>query len=198
MKAQGFTLIEILIVIALIALVSAIAIPSLGVGLKINIDAAARNLASIVRTTHDEAVLKGQIYRVAFDLENHEYWVEIGDRSFLMRSIEQEEQERRLAEKYRKNDEEKEENPGGFAMASSVTKKKKSLPTGVKFTDVVTSRSKEPQSAGIAYAHVFPHGFVEKLVIHVKDSLDREATIAVDSVSGKSHVFNRYVKESEI
>jgi len=199
---RGFTLLEILIVIALVAMVSAIAIPSLGVGLKVNIDAASRNLASIVRTTRDEAVLKGQIYRVAFDIEKGQYWAEIGDRSFLMRTSEQEEEERRRKERYgtadEKDNEKAQRRDDGFSMAASIKKKKQSLPTGIKFVDLINSRTKEPQTSGIVYAHVFPHGFVEKLIIHVKDSLDRQATLVVDSVSGKSRVFNRYVKESEI
>jgi prepilin-type N-terminal cleavage/methylation domain-containing protein len=189
----GFTLVEILVVIGLIGLVMGIAVPNIGMALKMNLQGSTRELATIIRTAHDEAVLKGQVYRIAFDIDKSQYWVESGDRDFLMRSTEQEAAEKKKNE--RRSDEEKEKHKDSFSLATSVTKKKKSLSQGVKFTDLVTSRSKDPIAGGIVYAYVFPHGFIEKLVVHLKDSFDRETTLVVSSVSGKSKLFERYVKE---
>lgn len=192
---SGFTLIEILVVVGLIAMVMAFAVPQAGMALKINITNSTRELATTIRSMHDEAVLKGGVYRLALDIERGQYWVESGDRDFLMRSQEQEELERRRNE--RRTDDEKAKHKEPFALAASVTKKKLSLPAGIKFTDIQVSRSKEPVTAGVVYAHAFPHGFVEKLVVHVKDSFDRESTLIVNSVTGKSRVYERYVKETD-
>lgn len=192
-REAGFTLVEILVVIGLIGLIASLSVPSIGLALKVNITSSARELATLIRSAHDEAILKGQVYRLAFDVDRGEYWVEMGDRDFLMRNSEQEEAERRRNE--RRSDEEKEKHKEPFQLARSVTKKKISLPRGVKFTDVISARSKDPIKGGTVYAHIFPFGFVEKTIIHLKDDFEREATIAVSPVTGKSRVFERYVKE---
>lgn len=193
--SAGFTLLEILIVIALMALVMSFAIPQFGAAVKINLSNGSRELANIIRATHDEAVLKGQVHRLAIDIDKNEYWVEAGDRKFLMRSADQEEEERRLDE--RRSEEEKEQKKPPFALAQGVTRKKKALPTGVSFSDVLNSRSQEPVKGGVVYAHFFPHGFVEKLIVHLKDNYNRENTLIVNSVTGKSKLYERYVKEAE-
>lgn len=192
-RESGFTLIEILVVIGLIALVMSIAVPNAGMALKINLSNSTRELATVIRSAHDEALLKGGVYRVAFDIENNNYWVESGERDFLMRSAEQEAEEKRRDERRSPEDREKHKDP--FSLAKSVTKKKVKLPMGVKFTDVLTARAKDPAKTGVVYAHIFPHGFVEKIVVHLKDGFDRESTLIVSSVTGKSQLFERYVQE---
>src|SRR4051812_21422530 len=61
---RGFTLIEVLIVIGLIALIMTVAIPSAGIALKVNIQNSSRELASTIRSSYDEAVLRGTVHRV--------------------------------------------------------------------------------------------------------------------------------------
>lgn len=189
------TLIEILVVIGIIGLIASIAVPSIGMALKVNINNSSRDLATLIRTAHDEAVLKGQVYRVVFDIDRGQYWVEVGERDFLMRTSEQEEDERKRND--RRSDEEKAQRKDPFQLAKNVTKSKLSLPMGVKFKDVQTARSKEPVKGGIVYAHVFPFGFVEKTVIHLKDDFDRESTLAVSPVTGKSRLLQHYAADAD-
>ncbi|MBI3541787.1 MAG: prepilin-type N-terminal cleavage/methylation domain-containing protein [Deltaproteobacteria bacterium] len=195
-KSSGFTLIEVLIVVGLMGLIMTLFLPGLGLVLKANINNSARELATLIRAAHDEAVLNGRVHRVAFDLDKNQYWVEVTDeRGFLMRTEEQTEAERKLNE--RRSDEEKEKHKDPFQLATLLTKKKKSLPLGVRFTDVVTSRSKDPIKGGMAYTHVFPFGLLEKTVIHLRDDLERESTLAVSPVTGKSRLFQHYQKEAD-
>jgi prepilin-type N-terminal cleavage/methylation domain-containing protein len=195
MKSRnGFTLIEILVVIALIALIMSVAVPNFNLALKVNISKTSRELATTIKSTYDEAILKGTVHRIAFDLNQNEYWVEVGPKDYLMKNLEQVEAERRKLD--RMTEEEKKaylKEP--FVLAKNLTSKKISLPTGVKFLDVINSRTKEPQTEGVVYAHVFPHGFVEKLIIHITDRFDRKHTLFVNSVTGKSRFFERYIKD---
>ena len=192
-RQHGFTLSEVLIVVGLIALVMSLAMPGIGLVMKANINNSSRELATVIRAAHDEAILKGSVYRVAFDLDRGEYWVEIGERDFLMRTSEQTEAERKLNE--RRNDDDKEKHKDVFQLAQLVTKKKRSLPLGVKFNEIFTSRSKDAIKGGVAYSFVFPFGFIEKTVIHLKDDMDRETTLVVSSVTGKSRLFAHYAKD---
>jgi hypothetical protein len=177
------------------ALIMSFAVPQFGLALKVNLSNTSRQLASTIRATHDEAVLKGLVYRLAFDIGKGEYWAEVGERSYLLRTEEQASEEKRKLEKLTSEERAARKDP--FQMASGVTKKKIKLPTGVKFDDIQTAHSKEPVKAGIVYAFFFPHGFVEKLVVHLKDSFERQQTLAVNSVTGKSRLFERYVKDVE-
>lgn len=192
---SGFTLIEIMIVIALMALVMSFAIPQFGAAIKLNLSNASRQMANLIRATHDEAVLKGSVHRLAIDLDKRQYWVEVGERQFVMLTQEQEEEQRRINE--RRSEDERAKHKDKFVLAQSITKKKTTLPTGVSFTDVINARSKEPVKGGMVYAHFFPHGFVEKLVIHLKDNYNRENTLIVNSVTGKSRLYELYQKDVE-
>ncbi len=182
-RASGFTLIEVLVVVALIGLIMSIAMPNVTLALKVNLSNSSRELASTIRSTYDEAILKGQVYRVAFDIEKGEYWVEQGERGFLIRSEEQAEEERRRQDRLTEEERAKKKEP--FTLAKAVTKSKRKLPKGVHFTDIITAHMKDPQKAGMGYAHVFPHGFIEKLVIHLKDDYDRASTLVE---IGRAHV----------
>ncbi len=188
----GFTLIEILVVIALIALIMSMAVPQVTLALKVNISSSTRDLATTIRSSYDEAVLKGNVYRLVMDIDKNQYWVEQGDKKYLVRSSEQEEEFQKKIARLSKEDAEKFKEP--FSLARSITKNKKSLPKGVKFKDIITAHLKKPQEAGTVVAHIFPHGFMEKLIVHLKDSYDRESTLVVNPVSGKSRVFDRYEK----
>ncbi|MBI3558622.1 MAG: type II secretion system protein [Deltaproteobacteria bacterium] len=192
-RQHGFTLIEVLVVIGIIGLVMSLAIPGIGLVMKANINNSSRELATVIRSAHDESILKGSVYRVAFDLDRGEYWVEVGDRNFLMSSPEQIELERKKNE--RRSDEEKEKHKDPFQLAQQVTKKKRTLPLGVKFNEIFTSRSKDAIKGGVAYSFVFPFGFIEKTIIHLKDDMERETTLVVSSVTGKSRMFEHYVKD---
>jgi general secretion pathway protein H len=195
-KKSGFTLIEILIVMALVAIIMTLVVPNATLALKMNIQNSARELASTIRSTYDESILKGRVHRMVFDLSNGEYWVEIGEKDFLMRTEEQEEEETRRQERISFKKDKKPESP--FAMVTSksaLRRGKKKLPTGVVFKDIMTSRSKAALTEGLVYAHFFPHGFVEKLVVHVKDRFGRESSVLVNPITGKSKVYERYVSE---
>lgn len=195
-RGNGFTLIEILIVIALIGLIMSVAVPNITLALKVNISNTSRELATTIKAAYDESVLRGTVHRIAFDMEKQEYWVEQGDRDFLLSRGEQVEAERRKLDRMTEA-EKKEYLKDPFSMARTITKNKKSLPTGVKFSDILNARSKDPQTSGVIYAHFFPHGFVEKLVIHLQDRYDRKNTLIVNSVNGKTRVFERFVKDEE-
>ncbi len=190
---SGFTLIEILVVIALIALVTTVAIPNINQAYKVKITNSTRELASTIRSAYDEAVLKGQVHRMAFDIAKNQYWVEIGERNFQLLTVEQKELVEKKESKLSKEEKDKKKSP--FQLAKNINKHKNSLPSGVHFSEIQTVLYKEPIKVGVVYAHVFPHGFFEKLILHLKDDQDRESTLMVNPVTGKSQIFNHYVRE---
>src|SRR4051794_31819910 len=100
MKSQGFSLIELLVVIALIGLISVIALPSMSSYFRVSLNSATREIASTVKEAYNSAVIKGETYRIVYDIKKAEYWVESGPRNALLdteQSREKEDRRKRFA-----------------------------------------------------------------------------------------------------
>lgn len=78
--AQGFTLLELIVVIAIVAILAAIGFPQLNL---YRAEAAQKEAATEVfyalRLARSSAVSHNREYRVAFDLDSRRYWLEQGD-----------------------------------------------------------------------------------------------------------------------
>jgi prepilin-type N-terminal cleavage/methylation domain-containing protein len=77
--SAGFTLIEIIIVISLIAFVYSVAMPNLGLTSSSEIATKLGRLNSDVRAAYDLSVLSGKPYRLVFQLRSGDYWLESTD-----------------------------------------------------------------------------------------------------------------------
>jgi prepilin-type N-terminal cleavage/methylation domain-containing protein len=180
---RAFTLVEIMVVVALIVLIMGIAIPSiLNVG-RISSNAAIRGIATTLKETYNSTMVKGRVHRVVWDLENSEYWVEEGPATILLDTDESREKEKRRFFGFA-TDERKPKSK--FSQDETITRKKVSLPTGIKFEDVRNESARDPIKSGVAYTHFFPHGVAEQTVIHIKDTQDRSTSLIVSSLMGKT------------
>lgn len=195
----GFTLIEMLVVIALAALIGTMAIPTVSNIFKISLGSTARDLATTVRYAYNASMMTKKVHRLVYDLKNNQYWVEVGPQTALMDTDET----REKAEKARRftklttEEEEKKKNESPFSLAAYVTRKKKDLPRGVTFEDVTTEQEKQPITDGVAYTHFFPHGIIEQTVIHIKDTSGHHATLVLEALVGRTKVIERYVDTKE-
>ena len=79
MRQSGFSLIEVLIVVALIAFVYGVALPQLNLRSGAEIASKVNQLAGDVRSAYDMAVLSGKTHRIVFMLATGEYWLEVAD-----------------------------------------------------------------------------------------------------------------------
>lgn len=77
---SGFSLIEVIIVVTLIAFVYTVALPQFGMRSQTEIANKLNQLASDVRSAYDVAVLSKKTYRMVFMLSTGEYWLEEADR----------------------------------------------------------------------------------------------------------------------
>lgn len=76
---RGVTLIEIIVVLALAAVMMAVAVPTLSTVFGVDKRQASRELAATMRWTYEEATIRNQPMRIAYDLDHGAYWVEAAD-----------------------------------------------------------------------------------------------------------------------
>lgn len=73
---RGLTLIELMVVMAIVLAVALVTIPAIGRWLGGDVRSAGRKLGSVIQTAYDEAALQNIPMRVAYNLDRHTYWVE--------------------------------------------------------------------------------------------------------------------------
>lgn len=195
---KGMTLIEIMIVIALIAVMAMVVVPSINQMFRANEDAIKREFATLFRSCYEEAFLRKKIYRVVFDLDSkpQTYWIEEGpDEMFLEKEIKPKSSFSTERSKEEKKEQEKDSQ---FTLAKTLNKKKKKLPDGIAIMEIKTSQSKEGIKEGRAYTHFFPHGYTEKTILYFKNRNDVVTTLQLLPLSGKTKVFDGYYDENKI
>jgi len=75
-REEGFTLIEMLVVILIIGAFFFVAVPKFQDLTEVNLKSASRNLTATIKYLYNEAAFKKNIHRLVFDVEAGEYWVE--------------------------------------------------------------------------------------------------------------------------
>lgn len=195
LKYAGFTLIEMLVVLAIIVLMMMLVLPSITSYFQLSLNSANRELATTIQQAYNAALLTGNVYRMVYDLKEQQYWVEYGPPNELLstkESIEKEKRKKRLAG----NTEGK--GKSNFSMDTEITRKKTKLPVGVEFQDIITEESPEPFTEGQAFTHFFPHGVGEQTIIHLKDSSKHHATLSIQPLLGKTDAYDRYVEKKDL
>ncbi len=164
---RGFTLLEIMIVLALVGIFTAIAIPTFRSITGSKLKSSANQMLGLIRDTYARASLSGKTARIVFDLETNEYWVEESADNVIVKSqkeeeIEQEERERDPeAVKNIKN-------PDFKAVEDELGQKQK-LPEDVYFRSVWIDRFEERVTKGQVALYFFPDGFTEEAQIVLSD-----------------------------
>ena len=87
---QGLSLIEVIVVIALVGLIFVIAMPDFNIFPETEAAQKIGNLNGDIRSAYDMAVLHGKPHRLVFEFKTSDYWLEATDREdFLLGSLDQ-------------------------------------------------------------------------------------------------------------
>ncbi len=179
---DAFSLIEVLVVLALIVFISVLVIPNSLTVLRTSLDSFSRRMANTFRESRDYALLTSKVVKVTFDLDKQEYWVEDAPGSFLMPAPKEDKDESE-AEK-----EKKKKAGSPFRLTRELNKNKNSVPSGLSIAEVVSPRSKKAIQEGVAEIFYFPHGMAEAAVIHLEDMDGNRRSLIIHPITGKSQL----------
>ena len=194
-QPSGFTLIEMLIVVAVIAVMAAAALPAVNSVTGANARAAAGELAGAARYLFETAALRHETCRLALDLDKATWWAECTkDRAFASRekSTESRREEDDAALEDRFPDERDAEKrrllaDAKFGQFSDRLAKKRSLPGSAAFSEVWSEHQREPFSKGMAYVYFYAHGQSEAARIPIVDR-DNVYSVVMQPFTGRARV----------
>jgi prepilin-type N-terminal cleavage/methylation domain-containing protein len=163
-RTAGFTLIELSLVLLIIAIVLALAIPRLRSTSRAELNKEGRRLTNTFRFLRSESVLSGRIYQLRYDLGRERYWVTIGNPDGEGGAILQD----------------------TGPLARSVT-----LPSPIGISDVVLPESVGKVMEGQVLTNFYPDGTIDRTVIHIDNGHDA-LTLWVNPLTGRLYLSPGY------
>lgn len=173
-RANGLTLIELLVAMTIVGLIFAVAATSLRSVFNVNLKSGAAHLASTLRYLSNKAVTDHLYLRMVYDLEEQSYHVEESADPFVV-----------SAEEEQKSD--------SFTPSESTLLKPTKFPDGVFFKDVSVSYLPQKREHGQAVTYFFPDGFATATLINLKNEEDEDHySVELLPLSGKVKVEGQY------
>jgi general secretion pathway protein H len=201
MRRRGVTLVEILVVVALVAVVCSITILGFGGVPSARLKRASTQISGATRVAYAHATATSKVTRLVFDFEEGKIILEEAEGAHLVRrdqsggaeaSTEIEEQAIAAAQIA--------EGPKAPRASFSAVKSMgfpidgKELPSGIQFWQVDTDHQETPIGEGRAYLYFFPGGQTETAAIQLRVSNADESdtssymTVIVAPLTGKATV----------
>jgi general secretion pathway protein H len=163
--SSGFTLLELSVVLLILGIAASFLVPRLRDPEDVALAASAARLATTARYLYDEAAYQRVPMRLNLDLDRQVYFVTVlgGDP----------------------------DNPE-FVPATTPLARPVVLPDAVTFRDVVLP-AVGTVTEGTVFAQFSPEGWADPLVVHLRNRSGEDATMAIEPLTGRTRVADRYV-----
>ena len=195
---RGFTLVELMIAIAIVAVLAAAVMPSVASLSGADARKAAGELSGSLRYLFDTAALRHATCRMALDLDGRAWRAECAPRLVgVARGKAEELDDEELARRFpgeQDADRRRLLASSRFGAFSDSLLKKRELSGRTVIREVRVEGRQDPITEGTAYVHFFPGGQAERAFIEVADG-DTLFTVVVEPYSGRSRVVTGQVKE---
>ena len=189
---EGFSLLEIIVVIAIIGTILAIAVPMMG-NKRQQTSQIFRSITVKFKEVRNRAKLYNSTYRFAFRLTENDqaYWVEKSSSITLIDKKALEEIREKEKNQFR-TDDKKDENapPPAFQADTSFLKKELTLPKGYRFKQIESGSLDQAMTDGTAYIHFFPQGNLEPSAIQIEDPKKNIWTLVFNPITGQADIIS--------
>jgi prepilin-type N-terminal cleavage/methylation domain-containing protein len=215
---RGLSLLEVMVVVAIILALTAVLIPAGRSLLELNQRSAARKLALVFERLHDEAVMRNRSFRITFRLDQDRYVIEAGEAGALIAAgpEEREQYEAEVKSKLSLMDEEqkrawKMSNRQPFELLEVAGKMEVELPGGVKFGGLYTPQygrvvrpgekleGMEDEDPLELFTYVMNNGYTEHTIVWLVDSNDPTDgwTVEVEPLSGAVRLHGELIEPDD-
>ncbi len=193
-RPRGFTLIELMIVVAVVAVAAAAIVPAVSSLTGANARAAAGEISGAMRWLFDTAALRHTTCRLALDLDKAAWWPECippkGRSAAGGPAPYSPEEDEALAERF--PDERDAETrrllaKSHFGEFADRQVKRRELPGSAGIAEVWTQHLSEPASKGMAYVYFYPQGQSEAARVTVADA-GNLYSIVLQPLTGRARV----------
>lgn len=195
--SSGFTLLEVIITVALIALISALVIPKIS-NRNNDMRSMVRKIAVLNRDLKSRAKLNNATYRLVINMgegdggdnttAHHEFWVERAQGEVLNNY------DPKNPPKLQTEEDEKKEEASVelFTPDLKVMKQPEALPGTLQFESVELGSQDEPITSGLVYIHYLPTGYADEAAIHLKVGEKLKWTLAIEPLTGRLDIIDEY------
>jgi len=187
---RGFTLIELVIVVAVIGLLALLAAPALGTITGANVREAAGQLAGGMRYLFDTAALRNTKCRMALDREKRTWWAQCCDSATVAVGDDAKAAEREEEELARRFPDEKDEQVRKLLAKTALGSctdlgDKRELPGHAAFGKLKIEGASDGE--GVAYVYFFPGGQAQRAFVPVVEG-SNVFTVVVEPFTGRARV----------
>lgn len=192
MNKKAFTLVELLIVLAILGLVMGLGYPQVKRIFRSNLKSAAAQMSGMIRYGYDVSVIKGRIHRIAFDFDKSSYKLEVSNTDELV-SLEEETAQ---TDEEKKSSKDEPQKAPAFSPAEGEAGKDKMLPSGIVFDSVENISTKKKKTNDVGYLYFFPAGLTEDVIIRLSGEKNNTGfySIRVNPASAKTIIEGHYLE----
>lgn len=185
-RKSGFTLIEILLVVALVGLLASVMVPNISGVFRVGLKSSVRRYSAIVKYAYDNAILTGRIHRIVLNLDEQSWRVEAANPGQLPTDKDR----MGLLPDSLREDDRIIEDPAFEVVGKRLVEK---IPAGVKILEVSSWRIGEGNvvDSGEFSIYAYPSGLIdESTVVIVEEGKEKlqQFLITTKSLTGRVSV----------
>jgi prepilin-type N-terminal cleavage/methylation domain-containing protein len=203
---KGFTLLELVFVLFLLAILARMALPKASNLLRINLRSAATEVAGYLRGAYEQSIMRHERLRVRFDLAQGTYWAEtyrepegipLLDADTKLEEVIPQLQDR--AEAPELTEEEKlEKEAARYEKVQRGNLKATRLPDNIRFSGVYVAGGEQVMKQGSPWVEFSPGGYAPKTVVYVINTREEVYSVVLQPLTGRPKVERGEVRPDDV